>query len=166
MELRDIIFLVFGLLAVFSGIVVAFTPRIIHAVFSLLVTFCGVAGLYVLLQADFIAGAQIMVYVGGILVLLLFGVMLTQRIGKIDMKGAAVQRLPAAILCAALLAILLVMIYATPWSVVEEKVWTPTAPELGKQIMTDYLLPFEVVSILLLGVLMGAALLARTEKES
>jgi NADH-quinone oxidoreductase subunit J len=165
-ELRDFIFLAFGVLAVGSGAVVAFAPRIIHAVFSLLFTFCGAAGLYVLLQADFVAGAQILVYVGGILVLLLFGVMLTQRIGRVDMKGAAVQRLPAGLLCAALLAILIVMIYVTPWTVIVEKTWEPTAPKIGTHIMTDYLLPFEVVSILLLGVLMGAALLARTEKKS
>ncbi|MBD3334293.1 MAG: NADH-quinone oxidoreductase subunit J [Candidatus Eisenbacteria bacterium] len=166
MELRDVIFLGFGVLAVGSAGVVAFAPRIIHCVFALLFTFGGVAGMYVLLQADFVAGAQVLVYVGGILVLLLFGVMLTHRVASVDLRGVAVQRTPAAVLCAALLGILLVMIYSTPWETVAEKTWEPTAPRLGTHLMTDYLLPFEVVSLLLLGVLMGAALLARGEKRS
>lgn len=156
----------FGAVALVSAVVVATAPRIIHAVFALLFTFSGVAGLYVLLHADFVAAAQVMVYVGGILVLLLFGVMLTHRVTNVDLKGAAVQRVPAAVFCAALLGVLLVMIYATPWPVRELTGWEPTARRIGIHIMTDYLLPFEVVSILLLGVLMGAALLARAEKKA
>lgn len=156
----------FGAVALVSAVIVATAPRIIHAVFALLFTFSGVAGLYVLLHADFVAAAQVMVYVGGILVLLLFGVMLTHRVTNVDLKGAAVQRVPAAVFCAALLGLLLVMIHATPWPVRELTAWEPTARRIGIHIMTDYLLPFEVVSILLLGVLMGAALLARAEKKA
>jgi NADH-quinone oxidoreductase subunit J len=165
-ELRDLIFLAFGFVAVASGMIVALAPRIIHAVFALLFTFAGVAGLYVLLQADFVAASQIMVYVGGILVLLLFGVMLTHRVTNVDLKAAAVQRVPAAIFCAGILGVLIVMIHTTPWPVAESVAWAPTAKRLGIHIMTDYLLPFEVISILLLGVLMGAALLARAEKKT
>jgi NADH-quinone oxidoreductase subunit J len=164
-EIADVVFLGFAAVAVGSAVVVAVAPRIIHAVFALLFTLAGVAGLYVLLRADFVAAAQIMVYVGGILVLLLFGVMLTHRVTSVDLKGSAVQRVPAAVLCAGLLALLLVMIYTTPWPVGPETPWRPTARLLGIHLMTDYLLPFEVVSVLLLGVLMGAALLARTEKK-
>lgn len=166
MELKEVIFLVFAVVAVGSGLVVAVAPRIIHAVFALLFTFGGAAGLYVLLHADFVAAAQIMVYVGGILVLLLFGVMLTHRVASVDLKASAVQRLPAAVFCAGLLGVLLVMIYSTPWPTGGDASWEPTARKLGIHIMTDYLLPFEVISILLLGVLMGAALLARAEKKS
>ena len=69
-------FYLFALITVCSGVVVVFANRLIHAVFALLFTFFGTAGLYVFLGADFVAGAQVLVYVGGILVLMLFGVML------------------------------------------------------------------------------------------
>jgi NADH-quinone oxidoreductase subunit J len=164
-SLADWFFLLFAVLTVGGGLVVATTPRIIHAVFALLFAFSGVAGLYVLLQADFLAAAQIMVYVGGILVLLLFGVMLTHRVTEVDLKAAAIQRFPAAVICLAVLVVLLLVIHTTPWPQAEPKAWEGTARQLGEHIMTDYLLPFEAVSILLLGALMGAALLARAERK-
>jgi len=164
--LTEFFFLTFSAVVLVSGIIVATAPRIIYAVFALLFTFAGAAGLYVMLHADFVAAAQVMVYVGGILVLLLFGVMLTHKVTNVDLKASAVQRLPAAIFCAALLGVLLVMIHATPWPVQNDVAWRETARLIGIKIMTTHLLPFEVVSLLLLGVLMGAALLARSEKKT
>ncbi len=80
MELSTIVFYVFALVTVGSGAMVVFANQLIHAAFALLFTFFGVAGLYIFLGADFLAGAQVLIYVGGILILLLFGVMLTNRI--------------------------------------------------------------------------------------
>ncbi|MEK6571394.1 MAG: NADH-quinone oxidoreductase subunit J, partial [Bacteroidota bacterium] len=77
MQLFDIVFYVFALVTVVSAFVVVFSKNIVHSAFSLLFTFFGVAGLYVLLNADFLAVTQLLIYVGGILILLLFGVMLT-----------------------------------------------------------------------------------------
>ena len=75
-----LIFYAFALITVVSAGVVVFSKNLVRAVFSLLFTFFGVAGLYVFLHADFVAAVQVLVYIGGTLVLLLFGVMLTQRI--------------------------------------------------------------------------------------
>lgn len=161
-EIRLGIFLAFGLITVVSAAVVAFARLIIHSVFALLFTFFGVAGLYALLHADFLAATQIMIYVGGILVLLLFGVMLTHKISSVELKSASMQRAPAAFVCLTLLGLLLFVIYRTPWpSVLPEG--GPTAKPIGRLLMTDYLLPFEVISVLLFAVLVGAALIARRE---
>ena len=88
MELFDIVFYLFAFITVVSAFIVVFSKNIIYSAFSLLFAFVGVAGLYVLLYADFLAITQVMIYVGGILVLLLFGVMLTSKlisvVAKID----------------------------------------------------------------------------------
>jgi NADH-quinone oxidoreductase subunit K len=91
MELQAIVFYVFAFITLGSAFVVVFSRNIIYSAFSLLFTFFGVAGLYVLLNADFLAVTQILIYVGGILVLLLFGVMLTNRVNQYrpDRPGAA-----------------------------------------------------------------------------
>jgi len=162
-EIRLAVFLAFGALTVGSAAVVAFSRRIVHSVFALLFTFFGVAGLYALLGADFLAATQIMIYVGGILVLLLFGVMLTHKIASVELKSASFQRGPAAVICLALLALLLVVIYRTPWRIRPTSEMGTTAQQIGRLLMTDYLLPFEVISVLLFAVLIAAAYAARSE---
>ena len=162
-EIRIAVFIVFGAITVFSAIIVATARMIVHSVFALLLTFFGVAGLYVLLHADFLAATQVMIYVGGILVLLLFGVMLTHRIASVKLKSASMQRGPAAIVCLGLLAVLLFVIYRTPWPVRSVQEVEATTKPIGRLLMTDYLLPFEVISVLLFAVLVGAALMARRE---
>jgi NADH:ubiquinone oxidoreductase subunit 6 (subunit J) len=144
---------------------VALANRIVHSVFALLFTFCGVAGLYALLHADFLAGAQLLIYVGGILVLLLFGVMLTQTIDTVGVSRVSMQRAPAAVVCLLLFAVQMVVIYTTSWETREQPLEQTTAA-LGTHLMTDYLLPFEVISVILLGVLVAAAMMARKETRS
>jgi NADH-quinone oxidoreductase subunit J len=163
-QIRLGIFLAFGLLTIASAMVVAFSKRIVHAVFALLFTFMGVAGLYGLLRADFLAGAQVMIYVGGILVLLLFGVMLTHKIQSVGLKNPSFQRGPAGAICIVLLGLLLFVIYKTPWHLASRPLDAPTAPLIGRHLMGDFLLPFEVVSFILFAVLVGAAMIARVEK--
>jgi NADH:ubiquinone oxidoreductase subunit 6 (subunit J) len=162
-EIRSGIFLAFALLTIASAAVVAFARTIVYSVFALLFTFFGVAGLYALLHADFLAATQVMIYVGGILVLLLFGVMLTHRVANVGLKSASFQRLPAALICSGLLALLLVIVYRTPWPVRAPMAAMATAKPIGRLLMTDFLLPFEVISVLLFAVLIGAAMIARSE---
>jgi len=162
-EIRIAVFIVFGAITVFSAIIVATARMIVHSVFALLLTFCGVAGLYVLLHADFLAATQVMIYVGGILVLLLFGVMLTHKIASVKLKSASMQRAPAAVVCLGLLAVMLFVIYRTPWPIKGLEQAEATTKPIGRLLMTDYLLPFEVISVLLFAVLVGAALMARRE---
>jgi NADH-quinone oxidoreductase subunit J len=166
METFDIIFYVFALITVGSAFLVVFSKNIFYAAFGLLFTFFGVAALYVLLHADFLAVTQILIYVGGILVLLLFGMMLTSKVISVDMKTGTLNTVPALILAAVVFGSLAGVYYAT-WS------RTPVAPAtavstskaIGEMLMTAYALPFEVASVILLVTLVGAALTARRGKN-
>ncbi len=165
MTLYDIIFFFFAVVTVISGAIVVMSRNIIYSAFSLLFTFFGVAGLYVLLNADFIAVTQLLVYVGGILVLLLFGVMLTNKVIDVEMKTGVLQTYPAAIICGVMAGALLVVFWTTDWNVVSsDGVMTTTTHALGEMFMTTYLLPFEVASVVLLVALVGAAIIARKDK--
>jgi len=195
-QLFDIFFYLFAAAIVASAAVVCFSRNIVHAAFSLLFTFFGVAGIYVLLSADFLAVSQILIYVGGILVLLVFGVMLTNRVTNIDLRSALGARIPALIICGALLALLVSILIPGHWISFSDTPWkgSPwhtnaieqvtkvtqgaareildhqgsygTASEIGKLLMTDYLLPFELISIVLIVALIGAAMIARRESNS
>jgi NADH-quinone oxidoreductase subunit J len=166
METFDIMFYLFALVTIASGFVVVYSKNIVYAAFSLLFTFCGVAGLYVLLQADFLAVTQVLVYVGGILTLLLFGVMLTNKVISVDMKTGTIHRIPALVIALIVFGLLAGVFYAT-WSTVV----APTAEAqsiarpLGEQLMTGYALPFEVASVILLVAMVGAAYIARRTKK-
>lgn len=115
----------------------------------------GLAGLYVFLMADFIAAVQIVIYVGGILVLLIFAIMLTQKITTIQISHSSLQRGVGGLVVALIFAGLVKMILSAPWHL--EKGVDPegTTAGIGKLLMIDYLIPFEVASILLLSALLG-----------
>lgn len=162
MELYDLIFWFFAAVTLSSAAVVVFSRNIIYSAFSLLFTFFGVAGIYVLLSADFLAITQLLVYVGGILVLLVFGVMLTNRVVSVEMKTGTMQVLPASVVIALAAGTLCGVFYVTDWRVIaSENALPTTAGELGRMMMTTYLLPFEVASVVLLVALVGAAMIAR-----
>jgi NADH-quinone oxidoreductase subunit J len=165
MQLFDIVFYVFALITVVSAFIVVFSRNIVYSAFSLLFTFFGVAGLYVLLNADFLAVTQLLIYVGGILILLLFGVMLTSKVIDVRMKTGALQTIPAVTLVAGLAGVLCGVFYVADWKRASLPELKSTAPKLGEMLMTTYLLPFEVASIVLLVALVGAAMIARREKS-
>jgi NADH-quinone oxidoreductase subunit J len=166
MTLYDIVFYFFAVITIVSGSIVVMSRNIIYSAFSLLFTFFGVAGLYVLLNADFLAVTQLLIYVGGILVLLLFGVMLTNKVIDVEMKTGVLQTYPAAIICGITAGALLVVFWSTDWNVVQnDGVMTSTSHTLGEMFMTSYVLPFEIASIVLLVALVGAAMIARRDKS-
>jgi len=167
MEMFDYIFFFFAVVTLASASIVVFSRNIIYSAFALLFTFFGVAGMYVLLNADFIAVAQILIYVGGILVLLLFGVMLTNRIISVDMKTGMVQTVPASVVVAMLAGALCGIFTVTDWKTSHGTVpGVSTIGSIGELFMTSYLLPFEIASVVLLVALIGAVFIARKEKTS
>jgi NADH-quinone oxidoreductase subunit J len=164
MDLITIAFYFFAALTLGFGAVVVLSKNIMHAAFSLLFTFFGVAGLYVLLHADFLAITQIMIYIGGILVLIIFGVMLTTRITGVDVKSGKVGifQLTGAIVLTLSIALLLLFVYTnTQWYQPESIPMESTAELIGTTLLTRYLLAFEAASILLLVAIVGAAFIAR-----
>ena len=164
MSIFDIVFYAFAALIVVSAAILVFSRNVIYSAVGLLFTLSGVAGIYVLLAADFLAVVQILVYVGGILILLLFGVMLSQRVTSIELGAGTLRMLPALIILSGVLAILLRMVYKTSWSSLPASDFNPTSAKIGTLLMTDFLIPFEIVSVLLLAALIGAAFIARKEK--
>jgi NADH-quinone oxidoreductase subunit J len=163
MELAAVIFYLVAAVTVGSAAMVAFSRNIIYSAFSLLGAFAGVAGIYVFLGADFVAAVQVLIYVGGILVLILFAVMLTHRITDVKITNRAAGRIPGLVIVAVLLALLVQTIRETPWAKAKQIVYTPTSAKIGDMFLQDYLLPFELASLVLLAALIGAVVLARKE---
>ncbi|MBC8401952.1 MAG: NADH-quinone oxidoreductase subunit J [Candidatus Marinimicrobia bacterium] len=149
------------LLTVFSAVVVVGSSQLIYSAVALLFTFIGVAGLYIFLWADFIGVVQIVIYVGGILILVIFGIMLTNKITSVRISHTSVQRGAGAAVVFILFILLVTMILKTPWLEIAAVEPDQTVASIGKMLMIDYLLPFEITSVLLLGALIGAAMLAR-----
>jgi len=166
MSAEAAVFYVFATITVLSGGVVVLARSLIYSAFALLFTFFGVAGLYVILGADFLAATQLLIYVGGILVLLLFGVMLTHKLYDLDLRSEVTQFLPGIIVAAGLFAILSATALRTRWATGPGRPPSATTAEFGKLFMSQYLLPFEAASILLLVALMGAAMIVRRRKDA
>ncbi len=161
----DYIFYAAAAMTVGAAVLVAVLPNIIYAAIALLFAFAGVAGLYVFLSADFLAATQVLVYVGGILILILFAVFLSNRISDVKISNPARFRLPAAAICLVLFGVLSYVAVSTPFAV-KTPAYHPTTADLGELLMTRYLLPFEVASVLLLAALIGAAFLSRPDRGS
>ncbi|HWP23245.1 MAG TPA: NADH-quinone oxidoreductase subunit J [Candidatus Binatia bacterium] len=163
MNVSTAVFYLIALMTVVSAGMVAFSRNIIYSAFSLLGTFMGVAGLYVFLGADFVAAVQLLIYVGGILVLILFAVMLTHRITDVEITNRAAGRIPALVIVGVLLYLLIDTIRATPWARAKEIVYQATSATIGDLFLYTYLLPFELASLVLLAALIGAVVLSRKE---
>ena len=165
MDFYNIIFYLFAVIIIVSAAFVVTTKNVIHSAFFLLLTFFGVAGIYVLLAADFLAIVQIMVYVGGILILLIFGVMLTNKITNVEIRTGTVHLLPASIGVAIFSGALIAIMIWTNWKSEPGPVPLTTTKSLGNLLITNYVLIFELLGILLLIALIGAASIARRDKE-
>lgn len=182
MSLIHIMFYVMALVAIGSAIYVAATPNLVRSVFMFFITLFALAGLYVLSLADFVAITQVVVYVGGILVLVIFAFMLSGRETLIVMQQTKRQwftlsKLPA-LLLAALFFVVLVNVFMKVdisrlgWmqkAAADKDIimaGDTTINNIGINLMTRYLLPFEAISVLLLMALAGAAHLSRREQEA
>ena len=163
MSVSTAVFYLIALITVISAGMVAFSRNIIYSAFSLLGTFMGVAGIYVFLGADFVAAVQVLIYVGGILVLILFAVMLTHRITDVQITNRAAGTIPALIIVGALVYLLIETLRVTPWVKTKELVYAATTAKIGDLFLYTYLLPFELASLVLLAALIGAVVLSRTE---
>jgi NADH-quinone oxidoreductase subunit J len=166
MDLYAIIFYFFAAVTLGSACIVVFSRNIVRAAFALLFAFFGVAGIYIFLLADFIAVTQLLIYVGGIMVLILFGVMLTSHQINVDAKTGTIQTLPAILIAACIGGGLVWAFWITDWKVNSQlPLVETTAPKIGELLLTKYLLPFEIASVILLVALIGAAMIARREKK-
>lgn len=164
-DLYTILFYFFALLTVGSAAVVVLSRHILHAAFALLFTFFGVACIYIMMNADFIAAAQVLIYVGGVLILILFGVMLTQRIGDVKFIAIPMQLYGAATICTLIFFLIVYVIYNQTWIIRTQTQIISTTQRIGTFLLNEYLLPFEIVSVLLVVALVGAAIIAERAKR-
>ena len=155
------LFLIIAALVIASAFWVVFSPNLIHSAVSLLFTLFSTAGLYIFLYADFIAATQVVIYVGGILVLIIFGVMLTSKIETPSIAASSKNQFIGGMGAFAIFVIQAGIIFNTQWNIGNVQSRDATVASIGKLLLNEYLLPFEIVSILLLAALMGAALLSR-----
>lgn len=142
---------------------VAFLPSIVYSGFSLLGTLSAAAGLYLWLGADLLGVAQLLIYVGGVLVLLLFAVLLTSRIADVRVSNLSVAIQVGVPACVAVVALVVKIVWLAPWPAApaDAQAYAPTAARLGDALLREYLLPFELISFVLLVALVGTMVVAR-----
>ena len=157
----EIAFLGVSLLVIFSAFGVVISPNLVHSAVALLFTLFGVAGLYIFLYADFMAATQVVIYVGGILVLIIFGVMLTNKIDTPSIASSSSNQVIGSIVSFSLFLFQLAVIFTTDWKASDNLLTEGTVRPIGLMLLNKYLLPCELVSILLLGALIGASVLSR-----
>lgn len=155
-----LIFYAAAAVVVLGALAVVFLPRIIHAALSLVLFFIGVGGVFILLHAEFVAVAQIIIYAGAINVLVLFAVMLTQRSQSLESNPFNVQALAAALVAGATFAALLPALLSVRGAVVAAPN-QDLIPLLGAAMLQQWILPFEIASVLLLAALVGAIVIAK-----
>ena len=158
----------FGLLALMvigTALGVVLLSNIVYSAFLLGAVFISISGLYVLLNAGFVAAAQILIYVGAVNVLILFGIMLVNKTEDfVPMRRAWLGRAATGAVCLGLFALLATMVLGTPWQLsLETAVGDDATVLIGQHFFSDFLLPFELASVLLLMALVGAIILARRE---
>jgi NADH-quinone oxidoreductase subunit J len=160
---------VFWLLAavtIISGLLVVSLRNIFHCALFLILCLFSVAGIFILLGAEFLAAAQVLIYVGAVAILMIFAIMLTSRLASRDIIQTNRNALIASLLCLVFAAGVVELIRITPiWVVSSTPLPAPNVLVMGKLLMTHYMLPFEVISVLMLAALIGAVVLAREERS-
>jgi NAD(P)H-quinone oxidoreductase subunit 6 len=160
-----ICFLVLASTLVGGSLGVVLVPNIVYSAFLLCGVFLSMAGLYLLLNASFVAAAQVLVYVGAVNVLILFAIMLVNKKETLaDIPGLAVRKLLSGLVCAGLFGLILRVAFTTPWALPGPvPVGEDATIRIGEHLFSDYLLPFELASVLLLMAMIGAIVLARRD---
>jgi NADH-quinone oxidoreductase subunit J len=164
--LQDVLFYVLAAFTVAGAAGVALSRNILYSSIGLLMALLGAGSLYVFLSADFVAVTQLLVYIGGVLVLILFAVMLTNRITEVNVSNSSLGLFGGLLLFVATAPVLLAVALLTPWNVRTPAALAPTTAAIGNGFLTKWLLPFEVASLVLLATLVGAVVIARKEVKA
>ncbi|MFA5147717.1 MAG: NADH-quinone oxidoreductase subunit J [Candidatus Omnitrophota bacterium] len=155
-----------GLACVFAFGVVAMR-NIFHCAVSLALCLFCIAGVYLFLNAEFLAVVQVIIYVGAIVTLFLFAIMLTANIKDRSIRQANSQALISAVVTAAILSFFIYIIMGNPWKIPASGAAAPAGPglnDIGRALMSSYALPFEFISLILLAALVGAIVIGKVKK--
>ncbi|MEV5746467.1 NADH-quinone oxidoreductase subunit J [Actinoallomurus sp. NPDC052308] len=166
MTAADVVIVLLGVVAVGAGVLVVATRQLVHAALWLVVSFGALAGSYLVLTAEFVAWVQVLIYVGAVVVLLLFGIMLTRApIGRSEDldSGNRIVALVVAVATAGVLVTTLVRGFRSAYVPIKDRVGSGSSHTLGGSLFQTWVLPFEALSVLLLAALIGAIVLSRTD---
>ncbi len=166
LTLPDVLFYVLAGVTVFGAAGVALSRNILYSSIGLLAALLGAGALYVLLSADFVAIAQLLVYVGGVMVLVLFAVMLTNKITEVNVSNRSFGLFGGLLLLIAVAPVLAAVALLAPWRTQDVPGLERTTAAIGDALLTRWLLPFEVASLVLLATLVGAVVIARKELKA
>ena len=163
MSFSQVVFIVLTGVTLIGALGAVTSRNLFHAALFLVLSFIGVAGFYILLEAEFLAMVQLLVYVGAISILIIFAVMLSRRMMSSDFKARNEQWAWGLVAAVALFGILAFILLRVAWPVAEASVSDTVMIELGEALLNpeQYLLVFEVASVLLLVALVGAVVIAR-----
>jgi NADH-quinone oxidoreductase subunit J len=157
-------FWIMAVVIVIAALGVVFLRNIFRAALSLILCFVTVAGIYLTLSADFLAAVQILVYVGAISVLIILAIMMTREVQQGSPSNKL--RLPAFVVAAVLLGLMIYTVTASPWRIAAEPPLTPTTMPLATKLFSQhgFILPVEIAATLILAAILGAIVIAR-EKD-
>lgn len=159
-------FIILGAMMILSALGVVLFSNIVYSAFLLAGVFLSISGLYILLNADFVAAAQILIYVGAVNVLILFAIMLVNKREDFSrIRGRWIRKAATAVVCVGIFILLGTMVLMTPWTLdaTSPAVVENTIIAIGEHFFSDFLLPFELASVLLLMAMIGAIILARRD---
>ena len=159
----DLLFMTFAAVMVGSALLVVVMKDIIRCGLAMIISFAALAGLYVIAGAPVVAAAQVLVYIGAISVLVLFAIMLTQTKAGPASLVFQTQAFPAAIAAAVLALLMAVVVASTDWGETGKRIAT-SATDVATTLFADYVLAFEIVSVLLLAAVIGGIFIAKREK--
>jgi NADH:ubiquinone oxidoreductase subunit 6 (subunit J) len=163
---EDLLFLLFGGILLGTALMVVIGRNIIRSGLWMISCFAALAGLYVLLGATLVAAAEVLIYIGAISVLVLFAIMLTQSKAGPARLVFHHQAWAAALVAVGLALLLTLVVASTAWPGVQAQRLASPADQLARLLFSDYVLAFEVVSVLLLAAVIGGVFLAKREREA
>lgn len=159
--MSNALFYIFALIILIFAVLMVSSKNLVHSALFMIVVFIGVACVYVMLQADFLAVVQILVYVGAISILLVFGVMLTRRDDMSRSNPGNDHRKMAFFVSLVLFGVIVWKVLATKWPIIASEAVQPTVGPIADLLLGKYIVPFEAAAVLLLVAMAGAIILGK-----
>lgn len=162
-----LVFAAVSLVTIGAAVTVVTNRNILHSAYFLVLAFVGVAGIYVMLEAPFIAVIQVLIYIGAIAILVIFAIMLTRKLMSKDLEQHNKQWFWSALGSLVLFGVLGWLVYSANWPVVIESAPEDPITLMGRELLSTFVVPFEIASVLLLAALVGSILIGReSDQES
>jgi NADH-quinone oxidoreductase subunit J len=158
-------FMSLALVAVIGGVLLLNLSKVIHMVVALVFTFVSIAGIYVLLSAEFVAAVQILIYSGAITIIMLFGIMLTRHDDASEAEGSKWRKLAVFLGVLGFAAVFYLGIYNLDLPSLENTLHEENTMQIGEALYSKFVIPFELTSVLLLVALIGSIILAKKDDD-